>query len=136
MIGDIAYCDYRGQRKYRRVQHDTYSRAWQNTGMQDRQSQFFAQWRKHRGMTQSAASEATGIPQGYLSDLERGARRFNQDHLEALAQAYRCSPADLLGRDPGAPDATAEIVDIWEHIKPGDREVARRVLRSLGQSDA
>ena len=70
------------------------------------------------------------------SSLQGCGRQCKQDHGEALAGANGCSPAGLLGRGPGAPDATAEIVDIWEHIKPGDREVARRVLRSLGQSDA
>lgn len=55
---------------------------------------------------------------GYISDLERGVRRYNQDLLEALAYALMCEPADLLMRDPTKEDA---IWSIWESVPETDR---------------
>ena len=77
---------------------------------------FFVEWRKHRKLTQEAAAAAIGTSKGYLSDLERGERRYNQDLLEKMAQAYRCEPKDLLSINPlfdGKPDA--DMVDFFDY---------------------
>jgi transcriptional regulator with XRE-family HTH domain len=80
---------------------------------------YLRQWRKHRGLTQDRLAERLGTSKGYISDLERGVRRYNQDLLEALAEALSCEPADLLMRDPTQQDA---MWSIWEVAKPAERQ--------------
>jgi DNA-binding Xre family transcriptional regulator len=89
---------------------------------------FAREWRKHNNLNLEAAADRLGMSVGYLSDLEKGKRRFNQDHLEAMAEAYNCTPADLLMRDPTAPNS---IWSIWDQIAPTERETAVRVLQGF-----
>lgn len=89
---------------------------------------YLREWRKHRNLTQDQLAERIETSKGYISDLERGVRRYNQDLLEALAEALSCSPADLLIRDPSQGDA---IWSIWEHAKPGERQQIAEVARVI-----
>ena len=47
-------------------------------------------------MSQVDLAEALGISQGYLSSLERGVRSLDVKLLERIAQALKCSMAELL----------------------------------------
>lgn len=89
---------------------------------------FAKEWRKHRGYNLTQAADILGTTTGHLSDLEKGKKRFNQDHLELMAAAYNCEPADLIMRDPTAPGS---IWSIWDQIEPQQREVATRMLEGL-----
>lgn len=97
----------------------------------EKQPLYLRQWRKHRGYTLERLAEMLDMSVGYLSDLEKGKRRYNQDHLEALATALQCSPADLLVRDPTDPDG---IWSVWEQLKPVERsqvvEIAKTIKRT------
>jgi len=94
---------------------------------------YLKEWRKHRGLTQDQLAERIETSKGYISDLERGVRRYNQDLLEALADALNCGPADLLMRDPSREDA---IWSIWDQAKPGERQQIVAVVRAMtGQKD-
>lgn len=90
------------------------------------------QWRKHRGLTQEKLAERLGTSKGYISQLESGKQRYNQQHLEALAEALDCDPVDLLIRDPTDPDG---IWSIWDRVRPVDQDTARRILEQLAQPD-
>lgn len=89
---------------------------------------FLRAWRKHRGYTQEKLAEMVGTSVGYISDLEKGKRRYNQDLLEALATALNCEPADLIMRDPTMPES---IWTIWDQIPETDRAVAIRALEGF-----
>lgn len=89
---------------------------------------FLKQWRKHRGYTQERLAEMVGMSVGYLSDLEKGKRRFNQDHLEALSDALRCEPADLLIRDPSDPDG---IWSVWDQLNTPQRNQVVEIAKTL-----
>lgn len=89
---------------------------------------FAREWRKHAGLNLERAADRLGMAVSYLSDLEKGKRRFNQDHLEAMADAYGTDPASLLMRDPSNPDA---LWSIWDQIQPMQREQALRVLQTF-----
>jgi transcriptional regulator with XRE-family HTH domain len=69
-------------------------------------------------LSQQQLADRLESSKGYISDLERGVRRYNQDLLEALAYALMCDPADLLMRDPTKEDA---IWSIWESVPETDR---------------
>lgn len=89
---------------------------------------FLKQWRKHRGYTQERLAEMTNMSIGYLSDLEKGKRRYNQDHLEALATALQCEPFDLIMRDPSDPDG---IWSVWDQLRPVERSQVVEIAKTL-----
>jgi transcriptional regulator with XRE-family HTH domain len=86
------------------------------------------QWRKHRHYTQERLAEMVGMAAGYLSDLEKGKRRFNQDHLELFAEALNCSPGDLINVDPTKEDA---FWSVWERVPATERKHALTVLETF-----
>lgn len=86
------------------------------------------EWRKHAGLNLEKAADRLGMAISYLSDLEKGKRRFNQDHLYAMAEAYNCQPADLIMRDPSQPGS---IWSIWDQIPAQERDQAVRVLETF-----
>ena len=87
-------------------------------GMSSKHPFYLKEWRKHRQLSQQKLADRIGTSKGYISDLERGKRRYNQDLLEALAYALMCEPADLLIRDPLKEDA---IWSIWDTVSEADR---------------
>jgi transcriptional regulator with XRE-family HTH domain len=98
-----------------------------------RRRTFFREWRKYRDLTLEAAAERAGMTAGNLSAMERGAQGYTQNGLEALADAYRCDPGQLLTVDPTKEDA---IWSIWELAKPGDRQkivdIAKTIIGKTG----
>ena len=69
-----------------------------------------------------------GISEGQLSRIERGETPYSQDILEALSQALRCEPADLIMRDPTQPDPIWSLIDT---LKPVERQQAVEVIKAL-----
>jgi DNA-binding Xre family transcriptional regulator len=94
---------------------------------QTRQRWFLKEWRKHRGLSQEKLAERLGIYKGDVSNLENGKRRYNQDILEALAEALACEPADLIMRNP----TSESIWSIWEQASEGERADIVRVAEAL-----
>jgi transcriptional regulator with XRE-family HTH domain len=94
---------------------------------------FIRAWRKHRSKTLEQLAEMVGTTHATLSRIERGKLPYNQGQLEALAEALNCAPADLIMRDPTAPDA---IWSIWEQVPVPEREQAARVLQTFTKKAA
>lgn len=90
-------------------------------------------WRKHRGLTIERLAELIGTTKSVVSELEIGKKRYNQDHLERLALALDCEPADLITRDPSDPEG---VWAVWDHVPASKREDAIRVLRALADEPA
>jgi transcriptional regulator with XRE-family HTH domain len=92
---------------------------------------FLKQWRTHRGYSQERLAEMVQTSKGYISDLERGKRPYNQVLLEALADALQCSPPDLLMRDPTQADG---IWSIWDTLSAPEQkqvvEIAKTIKRT------
>lgn len=93
-----------------------------------RQKWFLREWRKYRDLSQGKLAERLGTSKGYISDLEAGRRQYNQDQLEAIADALGCEPADLLIRNP-LDDAA--FWSIWDQVPEADRPAALKMLRAL-----
>ncbi|MED5549030.1 MAG: helix-turn-helix transcriptional regulator [Pseudomonadota bacterium] len=91
---------------------------------------YLKQWRKHRGLTQQQLAEAIGMTKGYISNLETGEKRYNEDLLEDFARVLRCEPWELVARNP-LDDSSAEIVSIWDHIDTSQRKLALDVLKTF-----
>lgn len=97
-----------------------------------RKKTFLREWRKLKpGRTLEAVAEELHISQPQLGRIEKGQQPYNQDLLEALADLYGCTVADLLMRDPTDKDA---IWSVWDQAKPGQRaqivEVAKTLVRT------
>lgn len=69
-------------------------------GRTGRKQWFLKEWRKRRGYSQERLAEMIDTSKSYISELESGKRRYNQELIERLADALSCSPADLLAIDP------------------------------------
>ena len=94
----------------------------------ERTKHFFKEWRDFRGLTQEQATSRLGWSQSKISRIESGATPYNQDDLEAAAEAYNCEPGDLIGVDPFK---AGEIVDLMRLINEKNKDQAIRVLRAL-----
>lgn len=82
-------------------------------------------------MTQEQAAERSGVSQSTLTRIETGVREYKEHHLDALARAYLCTPAQLIGADPNSSGRGADIVDIWDHIPKEQRAAAQQMLQAL-----
>jgi len=56
----------------------------------------FAFWRKKRGLTQSSLAKATGIAQGFLSEIESGQKPGTPATLKKIAKALNIKVDDLI----------------------------------------
>lgn len=56
-------------------------------------------WRKKRGLTQSALSSATGLAQGFLSEIESGKKTGDVATLRKIASALGLRLDDLVVED-------------------------------------
>ena len=101
--------------------------------IRDRQKWFLKEGRTHRGLSQEKLAERIGVFKGDISNLEKGKRRYNQDILEALADALECEPADLIMRNPTDPES---IWSIWEHASEGERSDIRRLAEVVTKKKA
>jgi len=97
--------------------------------MGDKARQYFREWREFRGFNQEQAAERIEKSRNYLSEIERGVKRYNEDVLEALAVAYSCDPWELIGRNPLLDPEPVAV--LWDRISADKRESARTMLEAL-----
>lgn len=82
---------------------------------------FLQQWRLQRGLSQEQAALRLDISRTQLSKIENTRSPYSQGLLEAAAEAYGCTVADLLIRDPTLPDAPWSIYETLKKA-PADRQ--------------
>jgi len=88
--------------------------------------------RKQRGLTIQALADAIGVTKSHVSEMERGVKPISSRHLESIARALGCCPADLIAS--GAMDP--EILDhirLLERLSPEDRAAVVRHAESLAR---
>ncbi len=85
---------------------------------------FLQQWRQHRGLSQEQAALRLDISRTQLSKIENMRSPYSQGLLEAAAEAYGCTVADLLIRDPTIPDAPWSI---YETLKKAPEDQQRQI---------
>ena len=91
---------------------------------------FLVQWRRHRGLNQVQLAERLHITQGQLSKIENFKKPWDEDLLELAALALRCTPVDILIRDPSAAEG---IWSIWDNVPESQRGQALDVLRAFAR---
>lgn len=111
----------------------------------ERSGFYLKEWRKHRGFTQESLAEACDFSKSFISNLEIGGRRYNQDTLEALAAALDIEPWQLVAGPPHL-DGTEplygrrsheveELIEIWDRIGDEAKPQVKKVLRAFLPED-
>jgi transcriptional regulator with XRE-family HTH domain len=87
------------------------------------------EWRKKKGFSLEQAAGRASMAVSYLSDLEKGNRRWNQDHLDILSNAYGIDPEDLFWN----PEKGPPLWRIIDGIKPEDQAQAAKILETFAK---
>lgn len=94
---------------------------------------FIRDWRKHRNLTIERLADRLTLTAASLSRIERGLQPYSQPILEALADALRCSPADLLMRNPSQDQM---VWSLWDQLDPTQKQRARGFIEALATEKA
>lgn len=97
---------------------------------------FLRQWREFRNLSQDQPAPRIGVDRSLLSKIENAKAPYNQAFLESAADAYLCTPADLLMRNPLDKSAVWNIMDNLAKAPKPDREriieAVQILLKSAG----
>lgn len=89
---------------------------------------FIRDWRKYRGISQDRLAEVIGLTQATVARIERGDIAYTQPVLEAMAEALKCLPGDLITRNP---TDRIGIQEVWDQIPEANRDQAAKVLETF-----
>lgn len=92
---------------------------------------FLREWRKHRDMTQERLAEFIGCSVPLISMIERGERGYDQEFLEAAAEALQTSPDRILRINPLDPASDDSLFDALRRIPAGERPRVAAVIEAL-----
>lgn len=99
---------------------------------------FIRAWRKYRGLSLRTLADRMEKEPGEplmshanIGRIENGEQPYNEEFLEAAAEALQCSVSDLLTVDPMIDDAVAELNSILRAASKGDQQRALDVVRAL-----
>jgi len=95
---------------------------------------YLAQWREHRGLTQSQLADRMGVTRGYVSHIETGKRRYDQDLLESASTALSCTPADIISRNP-AMERETDLTAMSRKLSAKQAEKAAKIIRLILEQD-
>lgn len=83
-----------------------------------RKGHFIAEWLEHRGMTQEHLAAEAGYSVSSINQLVNAKQGYSQVTLEAVAQALKCQPWELIAVNPASPAGAV------------DAQMAAQALRS------
>ncbi len=84
--------------------------------------------RARRGMSRKVLSQASGVSERYLAELERGAGNASLLVLRQIADALGLEVAELIGDQPERPIDLTLAIHQLERLSPSDLAEARRML--------
>lgn len=87
-----------------------------------RHSTYIKAWREFRHLSQERVAERVGISRENYGRIESGKIPYNQDMLEACADALNCTVSDLLEKHPGVETAIDQMRALLE-AQPVERQV-------------
>jgi len=67
---------------------------------------------RERGWTTKVLSEKTGMSESYLTHIKNGTRRWNEDALRKLANAFSLHPVDLFAQRRSRTDNVESVVEL------------------------
>ena len=94
---------------------------------------YVEEWLEHLGITQERLAELMGTSKGYVSEILKNKRRYNESTLSAIAEALGRAEWELLGVNPLSPAPVNEqLARVWEDLT----EEQRRTFLDLGEAMA
>jgi transcriptional regulator with XRE-family HTH domain len=115
------------------LRHDFMFTGLHNATMPTEDRNYLRAWRHKAGLTLEQLAEKVGTTRAVVSLLENEKRPLSSKWLRKFAEALDTTPGRILDVDPD--EVSAEVLDIWDHIKTEDRPRAVRILRSLTGTD-
>ena len=97
---------------------------------------FLREWRRTRDLTQERLAERVGCSVALISMIERGERQYDQEFLEAAAEALNTTPDRLLRINPLDPRSEDTIFETVRRIPLEDRPKALAVLEAFSRKPA
>src|SRR5579872_3678057 len=85
---------------------------------------------REKGWTTLFRSEKTGMSESYLTHIKNGTRRWNEDSLRKLANAFEISPIDLFAQRRKRTDNIESNVSLPEKV---DVELKVQVTPVMGE---
>ena len=85
---------------------------------------------REKGWTTKILAEKTGMSESYLTHIKNGTRRWNEDSLRKLAQAFEISPMDLFAEHRQRTDDIEKNVSMPEQ---SDLELQVKVVPVVGE---
>src|SRR5574343_1718972 len=78
---------------------------------------------RERRWTTKVLAEKTGMSESYLTHIKNGTRRWNEDALRKLAEAFELDPSQLLAHRPQsfggvAVQTSAEFSEVGNVVEP------------------
>jgi transcriptional regulator with XRE-family HTH domain len=92
---------------------------------------YLREWIEYLDLKLEPLAERVGTSKGYLHQLMTGDRRWNADHLHALADAIGIPAVVLLAVDPLTDPGKAKIYAAVERIPANDRTRAAQVFEAF-----
>lgn len=97
---------------------------------------FLAEWREYRGLSQRELAALIDESNSKISRIESGETELRPRFAKKVAKFFNIPLAALFTVNPlGEGRETAEMLDAWADIAPGDRAAALRMLRSLASGN-
>lgn len=89
---------------------------------------------KERHWTTKVLAEKTGMSESYLTHIKNGTRRWNEDALRKLAEAFELTPADILDQQSALGAVTPNLI-LPEEVKQqlANLNVNVKVVPVVGQ---
>lgn len=84
---------------------------------------------RERGWTTKVLAEKTGMSESYLTHIKNGTRRWNEDALKKLANAFEVHPIDLFAQRKSRTDNVESSVEMPE---ASDVELQLKVVPVIG----
>jgi SOS-response transcriptional repressor LexA len=85
---------------------------------------------REKGWTTKILAEKTGMSESYLTHIKNGTRRWNEDSLRKLANAFEISPIDLFAQRRQRTDNIADNVSMPER---SDLQLRVQVIPVVGE---
>lgn len=88
---------------------------------------------RERGWTTKVLAEKTGMSESYLTHIKNGTRRWNEDSLKKLAQAFDLIPVDLFVQNKSRTDNVENNVKLPETT---DVDLQLKIVPVVGEIPA
>lgn len=82
---------------------------------------FLKEWREHFNLGQEELAERINLSRTTISKIETKDSPYSQRILEAAAEVYKCSPAQLLMQDPNRADSFVPLFERAEKLAGAER---------------